>query len=106
MASLSAPKLLLLDEHTAALDPATAEKVLTLTKETVEKNNLTCLMVTHNMQTALDLGNRTLMMDDGQIIYDVRDEERSALNVEDLLDLFREAAGKGLNNDRMLLGNT
>ena len=106
MATINPPSLLLLDEHTAALDPATAEKVLTLTKETVEKNNLTCLMVTHNMQTALDLGNRTLMMDDGQIIYDVRDEERSALNVEDLLDLFREAAGKGLNNDRMLLGNT
>lgn len=106
MATINPPSLLLLDEHTAALDPATAEKVLTLTKETVEKNNLTCLMVTHNMQTALDLGNRTLMMDDGQIIYDVRDEDRSALNVEDLLDLFREAAGKGLNNDRMLLGNT
>ena len=105
MATINPPSLLLLDEHTAALDPATAEKVLTLTKETVEKNNLTCLMVTHNMQTALDLGNRTLMMDDGQIIYDVRDKERSALKVEDLLDLFREAAGKGLNNDRMLLGN-
>lgn len=105
MATINPPSLLLLDEHTAALDPATAEKVLTLTKEIVEKNRLTCLMVTHNMQTALDLGNRTLMMNDGQIIYDVRDEQRSALCVEDLLDLFREAAGKGLNNDRMLLGN-
>ena len=106
MATINPPSLLLLDEHTAALDPATAEKVLSLTREIVEKNRLTCLMVTHNMQTALDLGNRTLMMNDGQIIYDVRDEERSALQVEDLLDLFREAAGRGLNNDRMLLGNT
>ena len=105
MATINPPSLLLLDEHTAALDPATAEKVLTLTKEIVEENRLTCLMVTHNMQTALDLGNRTLMMNDGQIIYDVRDEERAALQVEDLLDLFREAAGRGLNNDRMLLGN-
>ena len=106
MATINPPRLLLLDEHTAALDPATAEKVLSPTREIVEKNRLTCLMVTHNMQTALDLGNRTLMMNDGQIIYDVRDEERSALQVEDLLDLFREAAGRGLNNDRMLLGNT
>ena len=105
MATINPPSLLLLDEHTAALDPATAEKVLTLTKVIVEENRLTCLMVTHNMQTALDLGNRTLMMNDGQIIYDVRDEERAALQVEDLLDLFREAAGRGLNNDRMLLGN-
>ena len=105
MDTINPPSLLLLDEHTAALDPATAEKVLTLTKEIVEENRLTCLMVTHNMQTALDLGNRTLMMNDGQIIYDVRDEERAALQVEDLLDLFREAAGRGLNNDRMLLGN-
>ena len=106
MATINPPSLLLLDEHTAALDPATAEKVLELTKEIVENNRLTCLMVTHNMQTALDLGNRTLMMDDGQIIYDVRDEKRDALEVQDLLDLFRKAAGKGLNNDRMLLGNT
>ena len=106
MATINPPSLLLLDEHTAALDPATAEKVLNLTREIIEKNRLTCLMITHNMQTALDLGNRTLMMNDGQIIYDVRDQERSALRVEDLLELFREAAGKGLNNDRMLLGNT
>ena len=104
MATFNPPKLLLLDEHTAALDPATAEKVLALTKDIVEKNALTCLMVTHNMQTALDLGNRTLMMDNGRIIYDASGDMRSRLNVEDLLVLFREAVGKNLDNDRMMLG--
>ena len=104
MATFNPPKLLLLDEHTAALDPATAEKVLALTKDIVEKNALTCLMVTHNMQTALDLGNRTLMMDNGRVIYDASGEERDRLNVEDLLVLFREAVGKSLDNDRMMLG--
>ena len=104
MATFNPPKLLLLDEHTAALDPATAEKVLALTKDIVEKNALTCLMVTHNMQTALDLGNRTLMMDNGRIIYDASGDMRSRLNVDDLLVLFREAVGKSLDNDRMMLG--
>ncbi len=104
MATFNPPKLLLLDEHTAALDPATAEKVLALTKDIVEKNALTCLMVTHNMQTALDLGNRTLMMDNGRIIYDASGKERDRLNVDDLLVLFREAVGKSLDNDRMMLG--
>ena len=104
MATFNPPKLLLLDEHTAALDPATADKVLALTKEIVETNHLTCLMVTHNMQTALDLGTRTLMMDRGRIVYDVRGEERAKLTVEDLLVLFREAVGKNLDNDRMMLG--
>jgi putative ABC transport system ATP-binding protein len=104
MATFNPPKLLLLDEHTAALDPATAEKVLALTKDIVEKNALTCLMVTHNMQTALDLGNRTLMMDNGRIIYDASGDMRSRLNVEDLLILFREAVGKSLDSDRMMLG--
>ena len=104
MATSNPPKLLLLDEHTAALDPATAEKVLALTKDIVEKNALTCLMVTHNMQTALDLGNRTLMMDNGRVIYDASGEMRSRLNVDDLLVLFREAVGKSLDNDRMMLG--
>lgn len=104
MATFQPPKLLLLDEHTAALDPATADKVLALTKEIVETNRLTCLMVTHNMQTALDLGNRTLMMDHGRIVYDVRGDERSKLTVDDLLVLFREAIGKNLDNDRMMLG--
>jgi putative ABC transport system ATP-binding protein len=104
MATFNPPKLLLLDEHTAALDPATAEKVLALTKDIVEKNALTCLMVTHNMQTALDLGNRTLMMDNGRVIYDASGDMRSRLNVEDLLVLFREAVGKSFDNDRMMLG--
>ncbi|MBQ6366401.1 MAG: ATP-binding cassette domain-containing protein [Oscillospiraceae bacterium] len=103
MATFNPPALLLLDEHTAALDPATAEKVLELTKNIVETNGLTCLMITHNMQSALDLGNRTLMMNQGGIIYDVKGEERQHLQVSDLLILFREAAGKNLDNDRMLL---
>lgn len=103
MATINPPKLLLLDEHTAALDPATAEKVLELTQSIVRESKLTCLMVTHNMQSALDLGNRTLMMDAGNIIYDVSGEERARLQVSDLLVLFKEASGKALNNDRMLL---
>jgi putative ABC transport system ATP-binding protein len=103
MATLQPPKLLLLDEHTAALDPATAEKVLEITKETVEKDHLTCLMITHNMQDALDLGSRTIMMDRGRIIFDVAGEERGRLTVQDLLEQFRLAAGRNLDNDRMLL---
>ena len=103
MATINPPKLLLLDEHTAALDPATAEKVLSLTQDIIAENRLTCLMVTHNMQSALDLGNRTLMMDQGNIIYDVQGAVRDRLQVSDLLVLFKEAAGKNLDNDRMLL---
>ena len=103
MATLSTPKLLLLDEHTAALDPATAEKVLALTTKIVSENRLTCLMITHNMQSALDLGNRTIMMDAGRIVFDAQGEARSGLTVEDLLEKFREASGKKLDNDRMLL---
>jgi len=103
MATMNPPKLLLLDEHTAALDPGTAEKVLALTKSIVEENNLTCLMITHNMQSALDLGNRTIMMDQGHIIFDTEGDERKSLTVDDLLDKFRTASGKKLDNDRMLL---
>lgn len=103
MATFNPPKLLLLDEHTAALDPATAEKVLALTKSIVSENNLTCLMITHNMQSALELGNRTIMMHGGNIIFDAEGEERSTLTVQDLLDKFKENAGKELDNDRMLL---
>ena len=103
MATVNPPKLLLLDEHTAALDPATAEKVLKLTKAIVEEDRLTCLMVTHNMQTALELGNRTLMMDGGHIIFDTQGEERENLTVPDLLVLFKTASGRELNNDRMML---
>ena len=103
MATLVTPKLLLLDEHTAALDPATAEKVLNLTKSIVAEKKITCLMVTHNMHQALELGNRTLMMDSGRIVFDVKGEERSRMTVDDLLEKFRENAGKNLDNDRILL---
>ena len=103
MATMNPPKLLLLDEHTAALDPGTAEKVLNLTKRIVEEHQLTCLMITHNMQSALELGNRTIMMNAGKIILDVTGEERAHMTVADLLDRFKQAAGKALDNDRMLL---
>ena len=103
MATIIPPKLLLLDEHTAALDPGTAEKVLELTKKIVADNKLTCLMITHNMQSALELGNRTLMMDSGRIILDVGKEERNGLTVDDLLERFKVGVGKALDNDRMLL---
>ena len=103
MATLVTPKLLLLDEHTAALDPATAEKVLELTKSIVAEKKITCLMVTHNMHQALELGNRTLMMDGGRIVFDVKGEERRKMTVDDLLEKFRENAGKALDNDRILL---
>ena len=103
MATMNPPKLLLLDEHTAALDPGTAEKVLNLTKRIVEEHQLTCLMITHNMQSALDLGNRILMMDSGNIVLDIREEEKKGLTVEGLLDKFKTGAGKMLDNDRILL---
>ena len=103
MATMVPPKLLLLDEHTAALDPGTAEKVLALTKSIVEEGNLTCMMITHNMQSALDLGNRTLMMDAGRIILDIAGDERKGLTVDDLLQKFKDGVGKALDNDRMLL---
>ena len=103
MATVVPPKLLLLDEHTAALDPGTAEKVLELTKSIVAKDNITCMMITHNMQSALDLGNRTLMMDKGNIIMDVSGAERDGMTVQDFLDRFKAGSGKALDNDRMLL---
>lgn len=103
MATINPPKLLLLDEHTAALDPKTADKVIELTEKIVHKHKLTCMMVTHNMQSALEMGNRTIMMMDGRIIYDVSGDERADLTVQDLLGKFRENAGKDLDNDRMLL---
>ena len=103
MATLVTPKLLLLDEHTAALDPATADKVLELTRSIVAEQGITCLMVTHNMRQALELGNRTLMMNGGKIVFDVRGEERSRMTVDDLLERFRQSAGEELDNDRILL---
>lgn len=103
MSTMVPPKLLLLDEHTAALDPATAEKVLNLTKRIVEENHLTCLMITHNMQSALELGNRTLMMDSGRIVLDISGKEREGLTVDSLLEKFHAGAGRKLDNDRILL---
>ena len=103
MATINPPKLLLLDEHTAALDPGTAEKVLNLTKQIVAESHLTCLMITHNMASALELGNRTIMMDRGHIIHDAAGEKRDGLTVEKLLQEFKNASGAALDNDRMLL---
>ena len=105
MATLVTPKLLLLDEHTAALDPGTASKVLELTKNIVEQNQITCLMITHNMRQALELGNRTLLMSDGNIVLDVQGEERNKLTKADLLARFKEGTGKDLDNDRILLSH-
>ena len=102
---LSKPDILLLDEHTAALDPGTAEKVLNLTKRIVEEHQLTCLMITHNMQSAIELGNRILMMDSGNIVLDIGGEEKKNMTVEGLLEKFRSGAGKALDNDRILLSD-
>lgn len=104
MATLQQPKLLLLDEHTAALDPKTAAKVLDLTESVIRENKLTSLMVTHNMKDAIRLGNRLIMMSDGQIIFDVSGEEKKNLTVGDLLQKFEEASNGQFANDRMLLG--
>ena len=103
MATIVPPELLLLDEHTAALDPATAEKVLALTESIVRANAITCLMVTHNMSQALTLGSRTLMMADGAIVLDVSGAEREQMTVEKLVAEFKSRAGQALDNDRMLL---
>ena len=103
MATMVPPELLLLDEHTAALDPGTAEKVLALTQRVVAEHHITCLMVTHNMTQALSLGNRTLMMADGGIVLDVAGAERAGMTVEDLIERFRAGTGRTLDNDRMLL---
>ena len=103
MATMDPPWLLMLDEHTAALDPATAEKVLDITRRVVEDNHITTLMVTHNMQDALAMGNRTLMMDSGRIVLDVSGEERAGMTVADLLERFHRGAGRALDDDRILL---
>lgn len=103
MATLVEPKMLLLDEHTAALDPKTAEKVLTLTDEIVKENGLTTLMVTHNMRDAIRYGNRLIMLNDGKIILDISGEEKEKLTVERLLKAFSDASGSEFANDRALL---
>lgn len=105
MATLKKPKVLLLDEHTAALDPKTAAKVLELSDEIIEENHLTALMVTHNMKDAITHGNRLIMMADGKIILDISGEEKKALTVDVLLKKFEEASGSKLENDRMLLSD-
>lgn len=103
MATLTNPRVLLLDEHTAALDPKTASKVLELTEQIVAERQLTTLMVTHNMNDAIRLGNRLIMMHEGRVIYDVAGEEKRSLTVPDLLQKFEEVSGGELANDRMLL---
>ena len=103
MATLLKPKLLLLDEHTAALDPKTARKVLELTEKIVNEQELTALMVTHNMKDAIQIGNRLIMMHEGRIIYDVSGEDKKKLQVEDLLEKFETASGEEFANDRMML---
>ena len=104
MASLKRPKLLLLDEHTAALDPKTAAKVLEITDRIVEENKLTTLMITHNMKDAIAHGNRLIMMNDGRIVVDVEGEDKKKLTVEDLLRLFVSASGDEFVDDRAVLG--
>ena len=103
MATIAGPKLLLLDEHTAALDPATAKKVLKITSEIVESNKITTMMITHDMNYALQCGNRTIMMDDGQVILDIKGEERMNMTPEKLVALYSEESKKQLVNDRMML---
>jgi putative ABC transport system ATP-binding protein len=103
MASLEKPDLLLLDEHTAALDPKTAKKVLDLSDRIINENHLTAMMVTHNMRDAITHGNRLIMMNEGEIIYDVSGEEKKKLEVSDLLRKFEEAGSTGAVNDRMVL---
>ena len=103
MAALQKPKLLLLDEHTAALDPRTAAKVLELSDKIVEENNLTTMMITHNMKDAIAHGNRLIMMDAGHVVLDISGEEKKKLTVSDLLTLFSKASGTEANDDKLLL---
>ncbi|MDD5944626.1 MAG: ATP-binding cassette domain-containing protein [Clostridia bacterium] len=103
MCTLVTPKLLLLDEHTAALDPATAEKVMEITNKIVSRNNITTMMITHNMNSALKTGTRTIMMDSGEIILDTSGEERAKMTLDDLLQLYSLKKKEAFANDRMLL---
>ena len=103
MCTLVTPKLLLLDEHTAALDPATAEKVMEITNKIVKRNNITTMMITHNMNSALKTGNRTVMMDSGEIILDISGEERDKMTLDELLKMYSMKKNEVFSNDRMLL---
>lgn len=104
MASMAQPKILLLDEHTAALDPKTAELVMTLTNRIIKENKLTAMMVTHNMKQAIDFGSRLIMMHAGEIVLDIKGEEKNNLSVRDLLDMFEKVRGHALADDKLLLG--
>ena len=103
MSTLVTPKLLLLDEHTAALDPVTAQKVMEITREIVETNRITTMMITHNIEQALHTGTRTIMLSAGRIVLDLAGDARAQMTLPALLELYREKAGKALDNDRMLL---
>jgi putative ABC transport system ATP-binding protein len=103
MATLKKPKLLLLDEHTAALDPKTAKKVLEITEEIVAKDNLMTIMITHNMADAIRVGNRLIMMHEGRIVVDVKGEEKKKLTIEQLLQMFEESSGSQMTSDRVML---
>ncbi len=103
MCTIVTPKLLLLDEHTAALDPVTADKVMNITDKIVKENKITTMMITHNMSQALSTGNRTIMMESGEIIIDITGGERQKMSVSDLLRLYREKENKDFDNDRILL---
>ena len=103
MTVLSNPEILLLDEHTAALDPTNAAIVMELTKKFAQENNLTVMMVTHNMQQALDYGNRLLMMDGGEIIMDIKDSEKQKLTLQDLADRFKQIKNHQISSDKMIL---
>ena len=103
MSTLVTPKLLLLDEHIAALDPLTAEKVLDITQRIVAENSITTMMITHNIKSALKLGTRTIMLECGKSVLDLKGDERNNMTVQDLLGLYRQKSGKELDNDRMLL---
>ncbi|MEE0965475.1 MAG: ATP-binding cassette domain-containing protein [Bacilli bacterium] len=104
MATITKPRLLLLDEHTAALDPKTAKKVLELTEKLIKENHLTAIMITHNMKDAINYGNRLFMMNDGQLVLDIHEDKKNDLQVSDLLQMFEVATGEEMDNDRMLLG--
>ena len=103
MCTITTPRLLLLDEHTAALDPATSDKIMKITNDIVKKNNITTMMITHNLNSAIRTGTRTIMMDDGKIILDISGEERDKMSLNELLELYTKKSSKVLDNDRMLL---
>ncbi|AET69324.1 ABC-type uncharacterized transport system, ATPase component [Desulfosporosinus orientis DSM 765] len=105
MATIAKPRLLLLDEHTAALDPSSSEKIMQITGDIVSQENITTMMITHNIQSALKIGSRTIMMDSGKIILDISGQERSEMTVASLMELFSRQGKKALDNDRMLLVN-